>query len=419
MNQTQKTGFHYGFVIVACCCLMMGINVGLAFSCAGIFYTPVSESLGVPVGDFGVYMSVLYVASALFLPTAGNMLRRYNGRWLFTGAAAVMGLTFIGMSMATALWHFYLAGAVLGLTLAFLMYLGFSTLVNAWFSKHVGLMVGIACSAAGLGGVIFNPIGASLITAYGWRVAYMVFAGIVLVVETPLLGVLLRDTPADKGLLPYGANEVSGNGNSAVSTAEGVEYERALRMPALYALIGFAFLMMGCSTLNLFIPTFVKSNNFSAEQGALVAAAVMAGVTVGKMSLGWINDHNSVAGVLVTCGGGALGLALIVVPGAPLWLLFAGAFLFGWQYAGVMVQTAMLTRKVFGSKDYGRIYAIVSVALSAGGAIAAAGWGLLADSTSYTVSMTVGAVALVVCAMIGLLVLRASANAAPRRAAAC
>lgn len=406
----EKKGFHYGFVIVACCCLMMGINVGLAFSCAGIFYTPVSTALGVSVGDFGLYMSILYIASALFLPTAANLLRRYNGRWLFTGAAAMMGVTFLGMSQATALWHFYLAGALLGVTLAFLMYLGFSTLVNAWFEKHVGLMVGIACSAAGLGGVIFNPIGAAIIASYGWRTAYMVFAAIILLAETPLLGILLRDTPACIGLKRYGESEVS---NLTASTAEldGIDYATARRMPALYALVGFAFLMMGCSTLNLFIPTYVKSTGFTAEQGAMVAAAVMAGVTLGKMCLGYINDHNSAAGVLVTCLGGAIGLALIVMPGAALLMMYAGAFLFGWQYAGVMVQTAMLTRKVFGAKDYGRIYAIVSVALSAGGAIAAGGWGLLADATGYTVVMTAGSIALLLCALIGLMVLRSKPQA--------
>lgn len=43
---------HYGYVIVLCCCLIMGINVGLVMSCAGIFYHPVSEGLGVSVGTF-------------------------------------------------------------------------------------------------------------------------------------------------------------------------------------------------------------------------------------------------------------------------------------------------------------------------------------------------------------------------------
>lgn len=49
-------GIHYGFIIVFCCCLIMGIYVGLVFSCAGIFYDPVSRTLGVPVGKFGIYI---------------------------------------------------------------------------------------------------------------------------------------------------------------------------------------------------------------------------------------------------------------------------------------------------------------------------------------------------------------------------
>ena len=65
---------HYGFVIVVCCCLMMGINIGLSFSCAGIFYRPVSTDLGVSVGAFGIYMSLMYVASTLMLPLAGKLM---------------------------------------------------------------------------------------------------------------------------------------------------------------------------------------------------------------------------------------------------------------------------------------------------------------------------------------------------------
>ena len=68
--ENRKT-IHYGFVIIACCCLIMGVNIGLSFSCAGIFYKPVSDSLGVGVGLFGLYMSVMYVA-ALPYPLQAN-----------------------------------------------------------------------------------------------------------------------------------------------------------------------------------------------------------------------------------------------------------------------------------------------------------------------------------------------------------
>ncbi|MDE6681145.1 MAG: MFS transporter, partial [Muribaculaceae bacterium] len=143
---TGKGRLHYGFVIVACCCLMMGINVGLTFSCAGIFYRPVSEALGVAVGEFGIYMSVMYVTSSLMLSVAGRMLERYSARWLFSANSALMGLTFLSMALYDNVWEFYVAGGVLGVTLAFLLYLSFPTLVNRWFHTRVGLMIGI-CSA--------------------------------------------------------------------------------------------------------------------------------------------------------------------------------------------------------------------------------------------------------------------------------
>lgn len=97
MNSTRLR-FHYGYVIVACCCLMMDINVGISFSCAGIFYRPVSESLGIPVGEFGIYMSIMYITSTIFLHFAGRLLERYSSRWLFAANAAAMGLIYLSFA---------------------------------------------------------------------------------------------------------------------------------------------------------------------------------------------------------------------------------------------------------------------------------------------------------------------------------
>lgn len=406
----RRTSVHYGYVIVACCCLMMGINTGFTFSCAGIFYQPVSRALGVPVGEFGIYMSVMYVTSALMLPLAGKMLERWSARWLFSLSSLLMGITFAGMAFATNVWEFYIAGGVLGITLAFLLYLSFPTLVNRWFHTKVGMMIGICSAASGIGGMLFNPVAGWIISDYGWRWGYGFFAIVILLVVTPLLLILLRDRPSDMGLLPYGAQssgrEEKKSGKSA--SAEGVPFGKAVRMPAFYTTILFAFLMMGTSTLNLFIPGYVTDHGFSLEQASLTAAFVMAGVTIGKIILGYINDRNCTAGVVVTTVTGMLGLLAVILGAGSLWLISLGAFLFGWAYAGVTVQSAMLTRTVFGTRDYARIYSIVSIALAAGGAIASGGWGLLADATSFTFIFAAGIAALLLCTATGLFGLRKS-----------
>lgn len=404
-NSSRK--MHYGFIIVACCCLMMGVNVGLTFSCAGIFYRPVSESLGVPVGEFGIYMSVMYVTSTLMLSIAGRMLERYSARWLFTGNAALMGATFLAMGFFNNVWEFYIAGGVLGVTLAFLLYLSFPTLVNRWFHSKVGLMIGICSAASGIGGMLFNPMAGWMIAEWGWRWAYGAFGVIIIAVVTPLLGLLLRDRPSDIGLQPYGIAEAAAS-KSGVQ-AEGKTYSEAARSPLFYGLILFAFVMMGTSTLNLFIPGYVTDHGFSLEQASLTAAAVMAGVTVGKLVLGWVHDRNCMAGVVVTTACGMGGLAVLLAGAGALASIMGGAFLFGWAYAGVTVQTAMLTRSVFGSRDYARIYSVISIALAAGGAIASGGWGLLADATSASFIFMVGIGCLFLCLLIGAWALRKSA----------
>lgn len=404
-NSVARRGMHYGFIIVACCCLMMGINVGLTFSCAGIFYKPVSESLGVPVGEFGIYMSVMYVTSTLMLSVAGGMLEKWSARWIFTASSLLMGLTFLAMGFFSNVWEFYIAGGVLGLTLAFLLYLSYPTLVNRWFRAKMGLMIGICCAASGIGGMLFNPMAGWIITNYGWRWGYISFGLIILIIVTPLLALLLRNHPEDKGLLPYGAEHTQtlSTDNSAKTTDNsGVKFGDAIKMPVFYGVVLFAFLMMGISTLNLFIPGYVTEHDFSLEQASLTAAVVMAGVTIGKLALGWVNDRNCTAGVMITTLAGAGGLLVLLTGTSGIAIILIGAFLFGWAYAGVTVQTAMLTRKVFGQRDYSRIFSIISTALAAGGALASAGWGLLADATSIATIFSVGIICLLICMLIGV-----------------
>lgn len=399
----KTSRMHYGYVILICCCLMMGVNIGITFSTAGIFYQPVSAALGVKVGTFGLYMSLMYIASTLMLSVAGNMIEKWSARWLLTGSSLLMGGTLLSMAFYNAVWQFYVAGCILGVTVAFLLYLSFPTLINRWFRVRVGLLMGVCSAASGIGGMIFNPIAGHIIESYGWRWAYAGFGLLVILVISPLLGVLLRDYPEDKGLLPVGQTssaEVKSDDKSRVS--DGIEYNRAIRMPLFYAVFLFAFLMMAISTLNLFIPGYVKSLSFSEETAAWAASAVMAGGTVGKLVLGHINDRNSLLGVLVTTLFGALGLGMIVEGNFALWLVLTGAFLFGWAYAGVTVQTAMLTRSVFGTKDYARIYAIISIALSAGGALASGGWGLFADAAGYPAIFITGIILLLVCTLLGV-----------------
>lgn len=402
MDILNKKSFHYGHVIVLCCFLIMFVIVGLVMSCAGIFYKPVSSDLGIEVGTLSIYMSVNFLSSTLTLSIAGKLMERYSVRWILTICSLIIAITFIGMSRFNSVWQFYIAGTLFGISLAFLMYLGFPTLLNRWFKSRMGIFIGICSAGSGIGGVLFNPIAGYLITIYGWRMTYLIFGLAIFFIVTPVLALLLRDYPKDKGIKPYGEeNKNMDNASLTKKNIDGVTYSKAIKMPIFYGLIAFAFLINAAATLNIFLPTFVQTTGFSVEQSSLVASSAMIGVTVGKVLLGMINDHSAFWGTVTTTGLGIVGLGLLLIGSNMLFMYIGGSFLFGWAYAGVTVQTPMLVRHVFGNKNYAQIYSNISMAIAIGGAIAAGGWGLIADVSSYKTIFSIGIVFLFISGFIG------------------
>lgn len=254
MKKCQTTGLHYGYVIVVCCFLIMFVIVGLVMSCAGIFYKPISSELGVDVGNFGLYMSLNFLFSTLTLSFAGKMMERYSARKILSICAAIVALTFIAMSQFVALWQFYMAGIIFGITLAFLLYLGFPTLINRWFKTRMGLFLGICSAGSGIGGVLFNPLAGYLITEYGWRTTYLLFGIVILAMIVPILACFLRDSPQGKGMEALGTSRMI---TFDSENCNGIVYAKAIKMPIFYGLVVFAFLINATATLNIFVPTYM------------------------------------------------------------------------------------------------------------------------------------------------------------------
>lgn len=203
----------------------MGINVGLVMNCAGIFYTPVSSTFGVSVGKFGIYTSMIYLFSTLTLSIAGKLIDKYGAILLLTINSFILGLCLMIMSCFDDVWQFYIAGAIIDITMAFLLYLSFSILINRWFKTRVGFFIGICSASSGVGGILFNPFGAFLINNYGWRIAYLIFGLIIVLFVSPVLGILLRSYPEDKGLKLYGF-DVKQNKNIV---SIGFDYKEAVK----------------------------------------------------------------------------------------------------------------------------------------------------------------------------------------------
>ena len=391
----MNKSFHYAFAIVASCIAITCLPCALVLSCAGIFFTPVSEFFGVARAQFTLYFSILNIAMMLTLPVAGRLMSRIDLRVVLSTCVVLCGLGLVGMSRGNSMPWFYAMGALLGVGVAPLIYLSVPALINAWCVKQVGFFVGLCMAFTGIGGVIFNPIGTSIIQSgpEGWRTAYLVFGLITVVGTLPFTLFVVRSKPEDKGLAPYGADEVSSLGMSSVDLS-GVPAARAMKTPAFFALAAFC----GIITLNQTIYQFLASyaSSFAdtlptiAAASGVVASAAMAGQAIGKVVLGIVNDRSVRMGIFFGLGCGVAGVLLMWLLPSTLALMLVGAFLFGVVYAMTTVQTPLLVRSVFGSMDYTNIYSRISMVGSLMSAVAAVFWSFVIDSPLGFPGMFVG-----------------------------
>lgn len=378
--------FHYAYLIIASCVVIMCLPCALVLSCAGIFFTPVSEYFGVSRAQFTLYFSVLNIFMMISLPVAGNHLSRMDARKVLSGGSILAGLGLIGMSQGHSMPWFYVMGAIMGFGVAPLIYLSVPTLINNWCVKRVGFFVGLCMAFTGIGGVIFNPVGTALIQSgpEGWRTAYLVFGIIVLAGTLPFTLFVIRTRPADKGLEPYGANEVQDNEPAQEAAVTGVPASVAMKMPAFFAIAVFCGVITLNQTVYQFLASYATSFEATLPQIAaasgIVASAAMAGQAIGKVVLGIVNDRSVRLGIFFGIACGAIGVVLMWFVPNPLPFLLVGAFLFGVVYAMTTVQTPLLVRSVFGSADYTNIYARISMVGSLMSAVAAVFWSFVIDS---------------------------------------
>lgn len=413
-SDSQRGGFHYAYLIVLSCIVMTCLPCSLVLSCAGIFFTPVSEFFGVPKASFTLYFSVLNLAMMATLPVAGKLLAAKDARAVLSAATALCGLGMFGMASCQEVWQFYLVGIVLGVGVSPLIYLAVPTLVNAWCVKRVGFFVGLCMAFTGIGGVIFNPIGTSIIKSSpeGWRQAYLVFGIIILVGTLPFTLFVVRSKPVDKGLLPYGAGESDAESASAGSTAtaEGVSAADAMRTPAFWAIVAFCGLITLNQTVYQFLSSYALSFSDTLPQIAaasgIVASAAMGGQAIGKVFLGSVSDRSVRLGAICGICVGAVGVLLMWGMPSVLALLLAGAFCFGAVYAMTTVETPLLVRSIFGSADYANIYSRVSMVGSLMSAVAAVFWSLVIDSAGgYGLMFVLSLVCMAVCLALTLFAL--------------
>ena len=421
--QSPRKKIFYGYLIVVSLVVLNFIPVTLFMSCNATFMPAVADELNVSPGVIGYILSVFSLGNTALFPVFGRLFAKYDCRILCTFGVCALALSFTCQSFVTEPWQFIACGVLLAFGVVPLLFMAPANLINRWFTKRAGFFIGIVLASTGVGGVIWNMVSGALIIDFGFRVTYRIFAVVALVSGLPFTLFVLRDYPADKGLLPYGSEEaVAQSGQGGKPQAEQAPaslYQDGLSAHDAYRTSTFKLLLVYALFLNLgmyvcaITPSYVRTLPFAAALpmlGATCVSFIMGAQTVAKMLWGAVADKRPLVSVI---GGILMGitgvLCLAFFNDAP-WMLYCGSTVFGFFYALSTVTTPILTRHYFGMRDYSLIFAKISMACTMGTFGGSLIWGTVINVTDSFMPLFFGVISMLSIALVCILLVNRSAK---------
>ena len=258
-----------------------------------------------------------------------------------------------------------------------------------WFRKKRGFIVSIAMAGSGIGGTVLSRLMGTMIVEHGWRYTYRFLALLILCILVPAVGLVIRRTPVEKGLKPYGEemDDTLKTEMERQNTGKRMDKEwnaslKELRsLPVFWAYVFGIALIAFTSAVIIHIPSAVVDAGYTMEKAASISSLYLLIAVPGKMILGYIFDRFGVrAGILF---GGAVFLlsmlSLLVIQQPPVLYLMAGFFGFGACLS--TVSPSIIASRTFGTKNYPEIFGVTTMLVNGGYAIGVPVIGLFYDMT--------------------------------------
>jgi len=400
----KRERLHYGWVMVFIALSVLATHALVMYT-FGVFLKPLVTEFNWDRGALSGANSMYMLLAGTFAIFTGRLSDKYGPRMLVTLNGLLTGIGFLALSQINSLWQVYLIwGLFLGIG-GSCCFIPIMSTIPRWFVKKTGIAIGITVAGFGLGAVITPPLTQWLISAYGWRQAFIVLGLITFVIVIPLAQ-FMKHSPQRVGLKPYG--EIGTLKDKQSQAAGGLSFRQAIKTSR--------FLVWGSIICCFFfsvqvIVVHIVPHGIDIGISATVAAGILSiiagGSVIGRLSMGFIYDRIGSRKALSAC--------LTLVALALIWLLFAkeiwGLYIFagvlGLAYGGIVLLETALTGELFGLKSLGMILGGVILFGTVGGALGAPLAGSIFDATgSYSLALLICVILVVLAIILSLILLK-------------
>src|SRR5215475_5442072 len=378
-------------------------SIGLFFSFGsllvnafGVFLTTLCDQFHWSRGQVSFAFALATLTAMLTMPLTGWLTDRFGSRRPILVCMTVFGALYASLSALTPnLWHLYAVFLLLGLVGPGTSAVPHASLISRWFTERRGLALGLAMCGTATGGVIWPRATQALMEQFGWRNAYAISGGAVLLVAVPLLLLFLKEPSAPVRLCGQSATNAA---------ADGLTRGEALRGSLLWLLL-FAFFIISMSihACMIHLVPMLKDRGMTPSSAALAASLFGAAGMIGRLGMGYLLDLAPAERVP------AIAFSIVAVG---IFLLFAGvtggtayfaAMLIGFGYGAESATVPYLVGRYFGMRSFGEVYSYLFITVPLGGALGPYLMGVGFDRTgSYRLVLLFCGVATVIAALMML-----------------
>ena len=389
---TARFPFFYGWVILGISGLGMFTSGPGQTYAVSIFVDPMIEDLGLSrTSVSGLYTAgSLTAAAAMFL--VGRLLDRHGARVALPVVVTLFGFALIFMGQVSQQWHLYAGFALIRTLGQGSLTLIPTTLIALWFVRLRGRVMALNSLGAVASQAVFPPLIHLLISAYGWRSAWVALALIVwLLLLAPAI-LLIRRGPESVGLLPDGAVEPSER-QTPLSVDREVNFtvSEALKTRAFWLLIfaGSSQALIGTALVFHHV-SLMDSRGLNPVVAASALSLIAPGALAGTFVAGFLCDRFPNRFVLM---GGQLilifAMLLTFVMAHPWQAVLYGLSL-GLAGGILMTTAAVIWPNYFGRAHLGSIRGVVTAGMVASAALGPLPFGFLFDVfNSYTLAVAI------------------------------
>jgi MFS family permease len=355
---------------LAALCITQTTGWGVLYYALIAAVRPISADTGWdPALVTGAFSAGLLVSAAAGI-AVGRILDRSGPRTLMISGSLIGVLALVLVALAPNLPVFFAAWLLAGTAQAAVLYQPAFTVISRWYGPARVRPLTVLTLVAGFASTIFAPVTAALSSAFGWRGAFLILAGMMGLVTVPLHARYLNRSWATGAP----GSQVAGGNAMARNVRRSPEF---LGLQALMVL-----LCLGLYTVTLNIIPLLMEKGADYAAAALGLGLVGAGQVGGRLLFAAIPPG---ARLPVITGTAAAALLLLAALTGPIPMLAAAGMLAGAVRGCQTLLQATIVGDRWGTRNLGTLQGVFAAPLTAVTAIAPAAGPLLATwFGSYT-----------------------------------